>query len=262
MTATRYPPAVWLGNGKSGGSWVSGYPYRLVLHTTEGTTLPGYDNGYKAPHVTYDPETRTFYQHREFGDAARALLNVDGGVQTNRARSLQLEIITCSDKAWATKIGGDWVGDLPESAYLDLADFVRWCHLEFGIALRWPNRRAFSSAEANASGFRMSESTWTSFDGVCSHQHVTENIHWDTGALDIAHILDLAEEADLPLNDADKEWIANAIDGAINDLLAKDEKGTSRLSRALWQHGGTFAEDDPDDNAQRTLVRVDKNTAP
>ncbi len=196
MPPTRlYPKAAFRNIRLSGGSYV-GSSWRLVLHTTETEGLPRYRgkndkrDGAVAPHITYLPKSREWIQDNGFLIAARALFNADGGVQTNRANALQVEIVCYSDKSKAdAKPGRLWVGDLPDTAYGDLAEFVHWVHSEFGIKMEWPERRALSFGEANAAGFRMSATTWNGFNGVCAHQHVPENEHWDTGALDISRIL-------------------------------------------------------------------------
>jgi len=186
MPAARYPAATWKGDGQSGGSWTGG-PYRVVLHTTETRTLPGYQGGATAPHLTYSPASRTWWQHTAMDRAARALRNNPGGVETNRRRAIQVEIICYSDRATAERVGGTWVGHLPDTAYQDLAAFCAWT----GVQAVWPERRALSYGQANAAGFRMNAATWNDFGGVCGHQHVPENLHWDPGALDIARIVDL-----------------------------------------------------------------------
>lgn len=188
MPTSRYPKATWLGNGQSGGSYTSG-PWKVVLHTTETSGLPGYENGAYAPHLTYSPLTRAFYQHTSFLTAARALKNEAGGVQTNRDSALQLEIICYSNKYIADTYNRLWVGDLSDENLADIREFLEWAHEWFGVKLEWPGKRALSYSEANAPGFRMSGAEWDSFNGVCAHQHLPENVHWDTGALDWSKLI-------------------------------------------------------------------------
>jgi hypothetical protein len=161
------------------------------LHTTETEGVPGYDGGASAPHLTYDPGARVWYQHTDLGTAARALRNVSGGVETNRHRALQVEIVCYSDRGVATDDPSDrtWVGDLDELAIGDLQAFLGWCLGTYGIEPTWPGRAALSYSEANAPGFRLTYSEWEHFGGVCGHQHVPENDHWDPGALDWAALM-------------------------------------------------------------------------
>lgn len=184
MATSRYPKAQWLGNGKSGGSYTGG-PWKVVLHTTETSGLPGYSNGYSAPHLTYDPRSRKWVQHTSLLVASRALRNASGGAQTNRDRAIQVEIICYSNKPLADQYHyRDWVGDLMPDALRDIREFLLWTATEFGVKMRWPGKAALSYAQANAPGFKMTSSQWDAWDGVCGHQHVPEgNTHWDPGAL-------------------------------------------------------------------------------
>ncbi len=199
----RYPEATWKGDGKSGGSYV-GKPFRVVLHTTETAGVPGYGGGASAPHITYVPKARQWVQHTDFNTAARALRNVSGGVQTNRANALQVELVCYSAKNIADQSSSRlWVGELSDDHYQDLRDFLAWTYANFDVTATWPEKQAFSSRQANAPGFRMTDTEWNEFDGVCAHQHVPENTHWDTGALDWTQLIQdtpTGEDLMLPLN--------------------------------------------------------------
>lgn len=39
------------------------------------------------------------------------------------------------------------------------------------------------------SPIRMSDAKWKKFNGICGHQHVPNNDHWDPGALDITRLV-------------------------------------------------------------------------
>ena len=194
MPPTRYPEAVWRGDGQSGGSW-TGFPYRVILHTTETRTIPGYNNGASAPHLTYFPAGNYWVQHTSFATAARALRNLSGGVQTNRQGALQVEIVCYSAKSIGDSVNGLWVGNLTETHLRSLARFLNWVKGEFDIQLTWPGKQALSYAQANATGFRMTASQWDGFNGVAAHQHVPENLHWDTGALDWNRLMSYTNDA-------------------------------------------------------------------
>jgi hypothetical protein len=89
----------------------------------------------------------------------------------------------------ATRTGALWVGNLSSVHLADIREFLEWTFIEFGVRDEWPGKQAFSYSEANAPGFRMKAGEWDSFGGVCAHQHVPENTHWDTGALDWATLM-------------------------------------------------------------------------
>ncbi len=191
---SRYPPARWLGDGKTSGPYTGG-PWKLVLHTTETRGRPGYKNGYSAPHLTYDPRARTWYQHTALTLSARSLRNAKGGPETNRDEAIQVEIICYSNEKLAVAVGGVAVSALSPEALTDIREFILWTHENFGVELEWPEKQAYSYSQANATGFRMSRSEWDSFGGVCGHQHVPEgNTHWDPGALDWASLFPAEDE--------------------------------------------------------------------
>ena len=102
-----------------------------VLHTTEGTTLPGYDGGATAPTLTAMPDIKAkklrWYQHYDIDESARALMNKGGGVETNTANAVQVELVgTCDPKhkaSWGKlKAGVDYIywPDAPDWALAEL----------------------------------------------------------------------------------------------------------------------------------------------
>lgn len=247
MPPVRYPVAEWRGDGQSGGTWAS-TAYRVVLHTTETRTLPGYQKGATAPHFTYSPASRRWWQHTNLDRAARALRNEPGGVETNRLGSLQIEIICYSSQPTADRVGGLWVGALPDTAYDDLAGFCRWAAEHFHVEAKWPGRTALSYGEANQAGFRMTPAQWVGFRGVCAHQHVPENHHWDTGALDIARIVALMQQED----DMDLDAVRALVRAEVTDSIPA-------IAEAVWKYRGRFAvPPDTTATAGTTLEAVEK----
>lgn len=202
----RYPDAVWKGDGKNGGDYRGG-PWKVVLHTTETPALPGYRNGTFAPHLTYIARSREWVQHTSLLVAARSLSNGPNPVETNRDSALQVEIVCYSDKVIADASSNRiWVGNLTGANLGDLRDFLVWAHDTFGVALQWPGKQAFSWAEANAPGFRMSPKDWDAYDAVCGHQHIPDvGDHWDPGALDWKTLMTFEEDdmPFLPVNEGD-----------------------------------------------------------
>ncbi len=181
---SRYPRASWKGDGVSAGPYLGG-PWKVVLHTTETAGMPGYVGGKNAPHLTYDTRDRTFTQHTSLLTSARSLKNDPGGVTTNHDQAIQLEIICYSDESVAAQA---WyrlgVSDLSPDHLEDIHQFLLWCHVEFGVEMKWRGKQAYSYAEANAPGFRFTQQEWDDWDGICAHHDVPEgNKHWDTGAL-------------------------------------------------------------------------------
>jgi len=89
----RCPFAQWMPISGSCGSFVGG-PFRIIHHTTEGSSAAGAFGAFRAhrsdPHFTVDD--RAIYQHIDTSVAARALRNVEGGVQTNRFSAIQIAL--------------------------------------------------------------------------------------------------------------------------------------------------------------------------
>ncbi|MGI8576189.1 MAG: peptidoglycan-binding protein [Egibacteraceae bacterium] len=169
---------------RSDGGSILGGPFKIVLHTTEAKTYrpsaADYYGHQHYPHLTLarvDGRWR-FFQHIPFDRAAKSLRNAPTGVQTNRDAALQVEI------AWTAAE----MDALPRAALVVLRRWIQWCADEFGVQLQAPE---FAGPEAyGASGtVRMSPSEWDAFDGVCAHQHVPENDHWDCGLIDIDFLL-------------------------------------------------------------------------
>ena len=212
----------------------------VVLHTTEGRTLPAYDGGAVAPNLTAVPDLAArklrWYQHFEIDRSSRALVNLAGGVETNTLNVCQVELVgTCdptTHKRWGTSPHIYWP-DAPDWALAEVAEFLAWMHANHGVPLsgpaKWP---AYPSSYGSSAGARMSNSTWSSFTGVCGHLHVPENVHGDPGAIDFARLIALAkggtqEEDDVAITDADAEKIARKVltlDGVIPNPVESDNK--------------------------------------
>jgi hypothetical protein len=205
----------------------------VVLHTTEGPTLPDYDGGAVAPTLTAVPDFAAqklrWYQHFGIDTSARALVNLPGGVETNTANVCQVELVGTCDPGTHAK----WTGsgtthvywpEAPEWALREVATFLRWMNREHGVPLSGPSRwPAYPSSYASAAGQRMTFAQWNAFKGVCGHMHVPENVHGDPGAIDFTKLIDVAkgattnpEETDMTIQKID-EANANDVDLADNE---------------------------------------------
>lgn len=177
----------------------------LVLHTTEGTSWPGYSGGASAPHYTALPDIvnkrLTWRAHFPDEMSSRALRNEDGGVETNTLNCVQLELIGTCDPKHQVSWNGDgerlagvdylfWP-DAPSWALLAVARFLADQHRRHGLALR---SLRFDAYPASISSVRMTGDQWRKYVGVCGHQHVPENTHGDPGDIDIIKLLAFAQE--------------------------------------------------------------------
>lgn len=187
-----------------GGNYVDDVPWRIVLHTTEGDSVAGATRAYAAstswPTGTADPRTRERVQHYPLSVSSRALMNKAGGVETNRERVVQIELVMFADDApnlSAEQLA--WIGTDVVRPIVDALDGA--------VALVAPpfvGREAGTIARADAPQ-RFSYDDWRAFNGVCGHQHVPENDHWDPGHLNIAAILAAAGGTTAPAGRPTKE---------------------------------------------------------
>ena len=198
-----------------------------VIHTTEGRTIPNYGDGASAPNFTALPDIPNkrlrWYQHFDFDVSSRALVNKAGGVETNTANAVQIELVgTCDERkaeTWDGKRAGvDYLfwPDAPDWALAELAKFVKWTHDEHGIQLRsavtWKpyNKGQVGGSYGPSNGVRLTGAQWNAYYGWLGHQHVPENDHGDPGNLNFARVLAHATgitpeppEGDMALNTDD-----------------------------------------------------------
>lgn len=162
---------------RSGGSFTTD-TRRGVLHTTEGTRLPNYDN---PPHFTIGRNRAgnpvQLWQHYPVTIAARALRHPAGTPETNRHGAIQIEIIG-SAANMATLATDD--PDLFDA----LGRWMRWVETTTGVANTAPH--AFGGRDDHA---RLDDAQWAASTGWVGHQHVPHNNHWDPGRIDIAGLL-------------------------------------------------------------------------
>lgn len=171
-------------------------PWRLELHTTEGPSIAAARAALDArgywSHLAFDPRTGECEQYIPLTRAARSSSNLAGGVETNRCRCIQVELIGYAAEArhWPAE-------DLERIAGL-VATLVRECGVPINVARWLPTYDEANYGDLHpASGEylastrgkqRLSFDAWVLFDGICGHQHLPENGHWDPGALDLSTI--------------------------------------------------------------------------
>lgn len=170
----------------SAGGYADG-PYRVVLHTTETTSDPrNWVPGWQYPsHIVCDPDRRIILQCIPLDEAAKALYNGPGGVQTNLQSAIQVEIN--GRAAEAAGWPAEWLEWLGREV---LAPIARWC-AEQGSPVDLgdiPEPGAIPNSARDDAPQRMEYGRWNAFAGVCGHRHVPENDHWDGGGLDMRTI--------------------------------------------------------------------------
>lgn len=217
----------------------------VVLHTTETSGWPGYSGGASAPTFTalpdYTNKRLVWRQHFPLNMSARALKNLSGGVNTNTTNVVQIELVGTSDKNGP----GMFWPNAPDWALQDLADFLLWLHVEWGVAttskVKWVSYPA--SYGFNASQ-RLNGDEWMAFRGICGHEHVPENDHGDPGLFPMARLQTFLEE-ELALSADDKTYIKNTaqavVDAAASDLDDQTRKALFDYLASAWVHNPPMA---------------------
>jgi hypothetical protein len=178
-------------------------PSRIVIHTTETARLPGYREGSVAPHFTIgvgdagslpneEPGKVRIWQHISLDRTASALRHNPGTIETNHmgAHCIQIECITyIGDQDTAGIVGNK--GKFPRALSKALAGLVQEItgalgDIDLGI---YPERWSANGSYGAQAAQRLTEQEWENFNGICGHEHVPNNKHWDPGAFDIEEFI-------------------------------------------------------------------------
>lgn len=243
MPNTSGPRLLWLpdavrdSHGRSLSFTTAANP-KGVLHTTEGLDWPGYNGWTILPQVTVKPIPRVgvkVRQHIDFDHAGFALDNDPGGVETNKARAYQVELVgTCERGGRVHRAGGFLWQDADDAVLLDLHDKVLEPMTALGIPLDALDFQAYPASYGPNTGrpgqnkVRLSGRQWEAFTGWCGHQHVPENDHGDPGNFPWSRMMlaverRRAEREDpfMALSDADAKKIGDAVADALVQQLPR-----------------------------------------
>lgn len=193
----------------AGGGSYNGGPYKIVLHSTEGGwdgSMSVFRSRMTAPHFMADPATKRIVQMVPLNRSAYALQNQSGGVETNRDGAIQVEIVGYAGRMHELSDDQlEWLGVKVVRMIVDNAPGpIRY------TAPRFYGEDAGFTLASSSARQRMSYAEWDAFNGVCGHQHVPENSHWDPGKLNIDKVLRYAEDRAVVLNDQQKRNILAA----------------------------------------------------
>lgn len=169
------------------GTYVDGYSWRWVAHTTESGagSMDGIISLFKSnpcstPHFAVDPATGRKVQFIPIDWSAAALRGGRGGYETNRGHAVQTEIIGyAQDQQNRSQAELQFLG-------AHLADIN--AALGGAINLGHAHPVAGPAGYGEGGAVRMTPDTWRAFDGVCGHSAVPFNDHWDPGLLDLVSI--------------------------------------------------------------------------
>lgn len=240
------------------GGTFDGSPIRLVLHTTEGGSIEGAVAAFAKtgswPHFTVDPEKQRRQQHYPLSTSARALAHPKGSPETNRSGAIQVEIVGFAKDShkWPAEVL-EWLG----------REVVEPIHNALDFKLTYPpfvGVEAGTIATVNAAQ-RFTWAEWDDFNGVCGHQHVPGNDHWDPGRLDIAHVVAAVNAPDpeptpVPHEEDDDMKIIKRPDGnaflfAFGKLSVLSDAGVMQFAA-----GGTPIVNDLDDKSWTGIVKA------
>ena len=183
---------------------------KLLLHTTEGTSLPDYTGGADAPTLTAIPDVPLrrlhWWQHFPVNMSARALRHTRT-TPTNGARVVQVELVGTSEPAGP----GMYWPEAPDWALADLGLFAGWLHAEWGLLLE--SSVTWRAPRASGDWQRLDDAAWTRYRGLLGHEHCPQNDHRDPGLLDAARILAFAgaQGDDMPTVDQIVTGILDAV---------------------------------------------------
>lgn len=175
----------------NGGGVMQSKLTKLVLHSTETTGLPGYNNGGSAPTLTIDPLKKKVWQHfRDVRVSAKALRD-NGGFAENRDLVAQIEIIGYSDPK--QKASPYFLPNMKPDAIEFVAEVVAWfCVGGAGgheVPVRIPAQPWLPHpASYGNTASRMSTAQYDAYTGILAHLHVPESVHGDV-TLDIQAVL-------------------------------------------------------------------------
>lgn len=216
------PRAERVQNAKAAGGRYVDSPWRFVFHTVEAEPSA---HGFRAlaarhanpPHLWAMPKADLVLQTVPLNRSAYALAR-PGTIQTNRLHAVQVEVW-----GYAAKMGDvdpDFLRWLADRVLVPVARLVP-INLE-----RVEPTRGRSAYGRNGAG-RLTPAEWNAFNGVCGHQHVPDNDHWDPGKLDLTAIATRARHTLGPTGGVHREDEAFADDAAFAEGAASGHDGAS-----------------------------------
>jgi hypothetical protein len=159
----------------SPGGYAGGHPFKIVHHTTEGSSAEGAFEAYRTtkniPHFTVDD--MTIYQHVDTDRAASALRHPTGATETNRSSAVQIELVGFAGRAKSA------------ASLQNMARLCRWIEATHGVPSVWPNGAPKPAINGqDPGGHNRSPQNWDHLGGHYGHCHVPNNTHWDPAYTD------------------------------------------------------------------------------
>jgi N-acetylmuramoyl-L-alanine amidase len=158
----KCPFAVWKPFDGSPGGYAAGHSFKIVHHTTEGSSADGafleYRKSKNIPHFTVDD--MTIYQHVDTAKAASALRHPAGTTETNRSSAVQIELVGFAG--------------LPKSpaSLENMARLCRWIEATHGVPSDWPNgppsRLLMAEIQATTIGINRTGTAWVGIMAIAT----------------------------------------------------------------------------------------------
>lgn len=238
--------------GNSAGDMNGDGSRKILLHSTEGTTIEGaiaaYVRNNSWPTMTADLKHRRVCSHLDLLVAARSLRNEAGGVETNRDGTVLVQIEIVGFAAVPSSMGSpadwDWfgrevIGPICWLTGVPPVSTVVWVPYPASYGLEAPQR--------------LSGAAWDDYSGVLGHQHASENLHGDPGAIDINRILVAARGEE---DDMTPEECEIAVRKVLNEAIAPGQTswaGTAVESVTAAQAGVVIGRD-----IQSRVTRIER----
>ena len=215
---------------------------KLVIHTTETQGLPSYPY---PPHLTINlEEPDRIWQHVTGTKGAYALKSAPQSPNYECGIVYQVEHIS-------------YARDTPTQSdlwYHSLAREIVWFHRNKTVPLEFVPVWEDGSAYGDWSG-RMTAAEFTAFTGICGHQHVNDNDHWDPGALDIPRLkveiedwmettapTEPTEEPEMILVEGAGGNGVSSMQRALNNFSELNDKGWKVAVDGTWEKGSKLTD--------------------
>jgi hypothetical protein len=220
----KCPFAQWMPLPWSVGSYVSG-PFKIVHHTTEGSTAAGafetYRKRHDIPHFTVDD--KFIYQHLDTEVAATALAHPPGTVETNRHSAVQFELVGFAGKP------------KNKASLANVGRLCRWIESTHGVPPAWPN--GFPDPPVNGKDpghHNRNQQNWATKGGHYGHCHVPANTHWDPAYTsgEVAFIMGVPASDALEVVAEKHELAAMASSAEVPSSRRKPAKGKTLKAKA------------------------------
>lgn len=170
----KYPAAEWHPLGAPGAPYTSG-PFKIVHHTTEGSTIEGalsaLGAAHSESHFVVGRGRNGVVEVLQLIDtalSARSLRNQSGGVETNRDSAIQIELVGFAGKP------------KDRESLRALRDLLRWIERTHNVPPVWPNGLPKPPRNGqDPGGHNRNAQVWNLQGGHYGHSNVPENYHWD-----------------------------------------------------------------------------------